>query len=123
MGLRTLHQAITNQRPAVRLLVRYREGHPAPGSDPALCARKGQRQVEHAHGDDQEHEQRRDVEAKPTQEGTDDTPKAEALKILVVDDVSTDGTDEIAREHGAEVVRHLTNLGLGTATLKGFRAA
>ena len=49
----------------------------------------------------------------------------EGAKVItiVVDDGSTDGTGEIAQAHGAHVVRHLTNLGVGAATITGFRAA
>jgi len=42
---------------------------------------------------------------------------------LVVDDGSNDRTSYIARSHGAFVVRHLTNLGVGAATRTGFCAA
>jgi len=42
---------------------------------------------------------------------------------IVVDDGSTDGTGEVARAQGAHVVRHLTNLGAGAATITGLRAA
>jgi glycosyltransferase involved in cell wall biosynthesis len=33
--------------------------------------------------------------------------------VLVIDDGSTDGTDELAEANGAEVIRHATNLGYG----------
>lgn len=46
-----------------------------------------------------------------------------ALIPLVVDDGSKDFTANIARAHGALVVRHLTNLGVGAATITGLRAA
>lgn len=46
-----------------------------------------------------------------------------SVTAVVVDDGSTDGTAEAARRSGALVVRHLTNLGVGAATLTGFRAA
>ena len=41
--------------------------------------------------------------------------------MLVVDDGSRDGTGEIAREHGAAVARHVTNLGGGAALRTGYR--
>lgn len=37
------------------------------------------------------------------------------VKVLVVDDGSTDGTADIARESGADVVSHTTNKGVGSA--------
>jgi glycosyltransferase involved in cell wall biosynthesis len=43
--------------------------------------------------------------------------------LLVVDDGSTDGTGEIALSHGAEVVRHEGNRGLGAALRTGLREA
>src|SRR5437879_2519972 len=42
---------------------------------------------------------------------------------IVIDDGSRDRTAQIARAHGAYVVRHLTNLGVGAATITGLRAA
>jgi len=42
---------------------------------------------------------------------------------IVVDDGSSDQTARIARQGGARVVRHLTNLGVGAATRTGFQAA
>jgi glycosyltransferase involved in cell wall biosynthesis len=42
---------------------------------------------------------------------------------IVIDDGSDDGTAVVAREAGALVVRHMTNLGVGAATITGFRAA
>ena len=41
--------------------------------------------------------------------------------ILVVDDGSRDRTGEIAREYGAAVARHATNLGGGAALRTGYR--
>jgi hypothetical protein len=41
--------------------------------------------------------------------------------VLVVDDGSRDRTGEIAREHGAAVARHATNLGGGAALRTGYR--
>jgi glycosyltransferase involved in cell wall biosynthesis len=43
--------------------------------------------------------------------------------LLVVDDGSADTTAEIARNSGAYVLRHLTNLGVGAATITGLKAA
>ena len=42
---------------------------------------------------------------------------------IVVDDGSKDGTADAARRSGAFVIRHLTNLGAGAATITGLRAA
>jgi glycosyltransferase involved in cell wall biosynthesis len=42
---------------------------------------------------------------------------------IVVDDGSKDRTADAARRSGAFVVRHLTNLGVGAATITGLRAA
>ena len=41
--------------------------------------------------------------------------------VLVMDDGSRDRTGEIAREHGAAVARHVTNLGGGAALRTGYR--
>jgi hypothetical protein len=41
--------------------------------------------------------------------------------VLVVDDGSRDGTGELARERGAAVARHVTNLGGGAALRTGYR--
>jgi hypothetical protein len=41
--------------------------------------------------------------------------------VLVVDDGSRDGTDEVAREHGATVARHTINRGGGAALRTGYR--
>src|SRR5438876_6972889 len=46
-----------------------------------------------------------------------------AVMSIVVDDGSKDGTAEQARRSGAVVVRHITNLGTGAATITGLRAA
>lgn len=40
--------------------------------------------------------------------------------VIVIDDGSTDRTPEIARELGAQVVRHPMNLGQGIAVVTGF---
>ena len=45
------------------------------------------------------------------------------VTVIVVDDGSTDNTGEIALQNGALVFRHLTNLGVGAATITGLRAA
>jgi glycosyltransferase involved in cell wall biosynthesis len=42
---------------------------------------------------------------------------------LVIDDGSADDTMRAAQGAGAQVVRHITNLGVGAATITGFRAA
>jgi Glycosyl transferase family 2 len=44
-----------------------------------------------------------------------------ATEVLVVDDGSRDRTGDIAREHGAAVARHVTNLGGGAALRTGYR--
>ena len=43
--------------------------------------------------------------------------------VLVIDDGSGDGTGQIAQSAGAEVAKHLLNLGQGGALLTGFRIA
>lgn len=44
-------------------------------------------------------------------------------KVFVIDDCSTDGTGDIARRNGAEVIRHQTNRGPGGALKSGCEAA
>ena len=46
-----------------------------------------------------------------------------AVDVLVVDDGSTDGTGDVAREAGAQVVRHSHNRGLGAAFQSSVGAA
>ena len=43
--------------------------------------------------------------------------------VLVVDDASTDDTGELAKNAGAEVLRHKHNRGYGAALKTGIRAA
>ncbi len=43
--------------------------------------------------------------------------------VLVIDDGSTDDTGRVAEEHGARVVRHPFNLGIGGAVQSGFQFA
>ena len=52
-------------------------------------------------------------------------PSVEAMRVvtIVVDDGSTDDTSEIARQTGAIVIKHVTNLGVGAATITGLRFA
>jgi glycosyltransferase involved in cell wall biosynthesis len=50
-------------------------------------------------------------------------PLISSVEIVVVDDGSTDTTAHLAREQGAEVVRHPTNLGVGAAFGSGIEAA
>ena len=51
--------------------------------------------------------------------------RIDSMKVIpvVVDDGSADSTSEVARRQGAHVIRHLTNLGVGAATVTGLRAA
>jgi hypothetical protein len=46
-----------------------------------------------------------------------------SYKIIVVNDGSTDDTEQIARQRGAFVVNHVHNLGIGAATKTGYIAA
>ena len=45
------------------------------------------------------------------------------IDVVVVDDASTDGTGEVAREHGAIVLRLPFNVGIGGAVQTGFKYA
>ncbi len=44
-------------------------------------------------------------------------------EVVVVDDDSTDGTADIARAHGATVIEHAFNTGVGGAVRTGYRYA
>ncbi len=44
-------------------------------------------------------------------------------EIIVVDDASTDQTIDIARDHGAKIIRHPYNIGNGAAIKTGIREA
>src|SRR5687768_5208941 len=46
-----------------------------------------------------------------------------SYRIAVVDDGSTDGTSEIAEQHGVPVLRHVVNLGQGAALRTGIEFA
>jgi glycosyltransferase involved in cell wall biosynthesis len=46
-----------------------------------------------------------------------------SLETVVIDDASTDRTADVAREHGARVVRLCRNLGIGGAVQTGLRLA
>ncbi|HEX7598976.1 MAG TPA: glycosyltransferase family 2 protein [Polyangia bacterium] len=46
-----------------------------------------------------------------------------SAEIVVIDDASTDRTADVAREHGARVVRLCRNLGIGGAVQTGLRLA
>ena len=49
-----------------------------------------------------------------------ESAKAHADEVVVIDDGSSDGSARIAREHGAIVLRHVLNRGLGAALGTGF---
>lgn len=50
-------------------------------------------------------------------------PGITTLTKIVVDDGSSDGTADVARQHGATVVRHERNLGTGRAFMSGVHAS
>jgi glycosyltransferase involved in cell wall biosynthesis len=52
-----------------------------------------------------------------------DDLRALGLPVIVVDDGSADGTGDVARHHGALVVRHERNRGKGAAIRSGLREA
>ena len=47
----------------------------------------------------------------------------DTVSVLVIDDGSSDATSQVARDAGAEVVRHSTNRGLAQAFVTGIEAA
>jgi glycosyltransferase involved in cell wall biosynthesis len=53
----------------------------------------------------------------------DDLHRTLGLPVLVVDDGSSDATAQVARAHGAEVIRHGRNLGKGLALRTGLLEA
>lgn len=50
-------------------------------------------------------------------------PGIEGVEIIVIDDGSGDGTVELARQAGAQVISHGRNLGVGAAFSTGIQAA
>jgi glycosyltransferase involved in cell wall biosynthesis len=53
----------------------------------------------------------------------DDVAAALGVPLIVIDDGSTDATSDVARSHGAFVVRHERNRGKGAALRTGLREA
>lgn len=52
-----------------------------------------------------------------------DGASAHVDEVVVVDDGSTDRTGAVAREHGATVIEHIFNTGVGGAVRTGYRYA
>src|SRR5262245_9564101 len=50
-------------------------------------------------------------------------PRLAGVRVLVIDDGSTDGTAEIARDHGAEVLVNRVNQGYGASLKRGIEAS
>lgn len=46
-----------------------------------------------------------------------------SVKVIVIDDGSTDGTSELAGQNGVRFIHHLRNQGQGAALSRGFRVA
>jgi len=53
----------------------------------------------------------------------DSIPGIAEIEIVVIDDGSTDRTSEIAKDHGATIIKHKQNLGLGIAFSHGLQYA
>lgn len=52
-----------------------------------------------------------------------DGTRSHVDEVVVIDDGSTDRTPEVAREHGATVIKHAVNTGVGGAARTGYRYA
>lgn len=55
--------------------------------------------------------------------GVLETCQDHEFEVLVIDDGSTDGSGNLAREMGAKVFRHPTNIGNGAAIKRGIRSS